>query len=123
MTTIIYDVSDIMHAILEEHRMTHEDLGEVIKFLYIEEMRIYRTRTDYPNLMFYGYLIQNVYEHVPITKEEIEIIDEIYPIFKQKLNWLVSNMVGHYLKYHDNTHIGLDVKEMYLTGHLLCITI
>lgn len=120
---MIYDVSEIMHVILEDRRMSSEDLGEVIKFLYIEGMRIYRNTHDYPNIMFYGYDIRDVYENVPITKDEIDIIDEVYPIVAYKIQYFIELMIDAFKVYHPNSHHGLDVKEIQHIGHSLYIEV
>lgn len=123
MNTMIYDVSEIMHVILEDRRMSSEDLGEVIKFLYIEGMRVYRTTHDFPNISFYGYDIRDVYENVPISKDEVDIIDEVYPIVAYKIQYYIELMIDAFKNYHPNSHRGLDVKEIHHIGHSLYIEV
>lgn len=115
MQTVCLPIDHVVKTISEQHRMSHEEMDEVLRFSFIETMINYSDKYDYPLLSYDGYRTtrkDNFWVHVPRTPYEHEIITDVLIIFKDYFERCLNIVIDSFKTTQLNQELGLRITTI-----------
>lgn len=117
--TIVFDAKPMIDWITGSHRLSHEELEDIIRYTYIEMLREYH-HTPFLFRYQHNELDADIWQRIPITSIEWEIANEVlsyfYPIIVEQFEYISllryhQGLARHVFHIH---HIELRHHNLYI---------